>query len=184
MRKHLTEEARRELIEAQLDRCENPDLAKTILKMRMREEAARTTQTRIADAITAFSGDMKFVYLHAVIFAAWMIINTGRFGIKPFDPFPYGLLTMAVSLEAIFLSTFVLLSQNRMSAAADKRADLDLQINLLAEHEITKLLITVNNIAQHLGIHEVDEEEEELERAISPETVLNEIARKEGETKG
>ena len=72
-------------------------------------------QDRIADAITAYSGRMLFVYVHIGWFGLWILLNTGRFGVLPFDPFPYGLLTMIVSLEAIFLSTFVLLSQNRLS---------------------------------------------------------------------
>ena len=94
----------------------------------------------LADAITSLSGSMLFVYLHILWFGAWLLVNTGHMGIKPFDPFPYGLLTMIVSLEAIFLSTFVLISQNRFSDAADRRAELSLQIGLLAEHEITRVL--------------------------------------------
>src|SRR4051812_35596284 len=104
----LKEEARRELIEDQLSRCHNPELADvvernigTILRMRMKEEDQKTLQDRIADAITSFSGDMKFVYIHAVLFAGWMIVNTGALGIHPWDPYPYNLLTMTVSLEAI-----------------------------------------------------------------------------------
>jgi uncharacterized membrane protein len=73
-------------------------------------------------------------------FAVRILANVGWFGIEPFDPFPFGLLTTIVSLEAIFLSTFVLVSQNRQSAIADRRAQLDLQINLLAEYEVTRLL--------------------------------------------
>ena len=84
-------------------------------QVRLRNEAAsgRTFQERMADAITGFSGSMSFVYLHALWFGLWVLLNTGWFGIPPFDPFPYSLLTMIVSLEAIFLSTFVLISQNR-----------------------------------------------------------------------
>jgi uncharacterized membrane protein len=189
----LKDEARRELIESQLDRCENPDLAdvverniSTILKLRLKEEAQKTTQDRIADAITTFSGDMKFVYLHAILFAGWMLVNTGKFGIHPWDPYPYNLLTMTVSLEAIFLSTFVLVSQNRMGAAADKRADLDLQINLLAEHEITRLLILTNAIATKLGV-DTDEKAsdlDQLEREVTPDEVLKEIAAREKQSRG
>ena len=88
------------------------------------------------------------VYLHAVWFIVWITINLRWIpGVKPFDPFPFGLLTMIVSLEAIFLSTFVLVSQNRMTVLADKRADLDLQINLLSEYEVTRILTLVDATA-------------------------------------
>ena len=83
-------------------------------------------QDRIADVITSFSGRMIFVYVHVVWFGAWILLNTGSLGVQPFDPYPYGLLTMMVSLEAIFLSTFVLISQNRFSREAEHRANLDM----------------------------------------------------------
>jgi uncharacterized membrane protein len=103
-------------------------------------------------------------------------LNLGWFGLKPFDPYPFGLLTMIVSLEAIFLSTFVLISQNRMQAAADERADLDLQINLLAEHEVTRLIKLVDAIASKLEVTtDCDAEINELERDIEPETILHEL---------
>jgi uncharacterized membrane protein len=75
----------------------------------------RTVQDRIADLITRWSGSMAFVYLHIAWFGIWILANTGLLGTKSFDPFPFGLLTMIVSLEAIFLSTFVLVSQNRQA---------------------------------------------------------------------
>jgi len=83
---------------------------------------------------------MIFAYVHIVWFGMWILINTGRLGVRAFDPFPYGLLTMIVSLEAIFLSTFVLISQNRLSEEAERSSDLDLQIGLLTEHELTRVL--------------------------------------------
>jgi len=85
-------------------------------------------------------------------------------------------LAMIASVEAIFLSTFVLISQNRMQAAADKRADLDLQISLLAEHEVTKLAALVSEIGKRLGVEtEVDDELREIKRDVAPEAVLDEI---------
>jgi uncharacterized membrane protein len=144
-----------------------------------KEEKAKSLQEHLADRITAFSGSMAFVFLHALWFMVWVPISLGWLGIKPFDPYPFGLLTMIVSLEAIFLSTFVLLSQNRMQAAADKRADLDLQINLLAEHEITRLVTLVDAIADRMGIDEgQDPEMDELKKDIEPELVLEEIERR------
>jgi uncharacterized membrane protein len=91
-----------------------------------------SVQDRLADAITFFSGRMFFVYLHIVWFGVWIVLNTRRVGVRPFDPFPYGLLTMVVSLEAIFLSTFVLISQNRLSEEAEHRADLSTRSEILA----------------------------------------------------
>ena len=94
----------------------------------------RGTQDRVADAITAFAGTMLFVYIHAFWFAVWIALNEGLLGQAGiFDPYPYGLLTMIVSLEAIFLSTFVMVSQNRQAARENVRADLDFETNLRSE---------------------------------------------------
>lgn len=98
----------------------------------------QTFQDVWADKITAFSGSMSFVYLHAIIFATWIIVNLIR-DKRGFDPFPFGLLTLIVSLEAIFLSTFVMLSQNRQGKQADLRAELDYEVNLKAEKEIEEI---------------------------------------------
>jgi uncharacterized membrane protein len=124
----------------------------TITRPQLEAARARTLQDRLADAITDFTGSMRFVCLHIVWFGAWIAVNTGGLGLPPFDPFPYGLLTMIVSLEAIFLSTFVLISQNRLSDTADRRAEMDLQIGLLAEHEITRGLQMLDAIQDKLGI--------------------------------
>src|SRR5690349_4105802 len=101
---------------------DNPALSKviernirTIIHLRTKAAHERGLQNRIADAITSFSGRMIFAYVHIVWFGLWILLNTGRFHVHAFDPFPYGLLTMIVSLEAIFLSTFVLISQNRLA---------------------------------------------------------------------
>jgi len=140
------------------------------------EEAAASFQDRLAAAITRFTGSMAFVYLHLVLFGSWIIVNLGLLGFIPqFDP-SFVVLAMVASVEAIFLSTFVLISQNRMAAAADKRADLDLQINLLAEHEVTKLITMVSAIADNLNIDtNVESEVEELKQDVAPEAVLDEI---------
>ncbi len=149
-------------------------------EIRRQLDTRKTTQHRIADAITAVSGNLLFVYFHIAWFTGWILWNTGLLGLQPFDAFPFGLLTMIVSLEAIFLSTFVLISQNRLTEIGDKRAELDLQINLLAEYEITKILRLTDAIADHLGIIEGrDPELEELEQEISPETVLQEMEKKQ-----
>lgn len=168
----------------------NPELAdvleqniQTMLELRRAAEQKKTKQDRAADGLTAFSGSMLFVYLHMIWFGLWIIINLGWLPIKPFDPFPFGLLTLIVSLEAIFLSTFVLISQNRAGMVADKRADLDLQIDLLSEHEITRLVNLVDAIAHHLGVTTVQYADlESLKKDVAPEQVLDEIeARQEWE---
>ena len=143
---------------------------------RTRDEAKASTQEKFAEAITRFTGSMPFVYIHLAIFGFWIIANLGWIpGVLPWDE-SFVVLAMWASVEAIFLSTFVLISQNRMQAAADKRADLDLQISLLAEHEITKLVTLVSAIAEHIGVKsEVDEELDEITQDVAPEAVLDEI---------
>jgi len=119
---------------------------------------------------------MRFVYVHVVVYGFWILVNLGLVpGVPEFDP-SFVILAMVASVEAIFLSTFILITQNRMSAAADKRAELDLQISLLAEHEVTKLAALVSAIADRLGIRtDVDAEVDELKQDIAPEAVLDEI---------
>src|ERR1051325_7443672 len=164
---------------------DNPALSKviernirTIIHLRTKAAHERSLQDRIADAITSFSGRMIFAYVHIAWFGIWILWNTGRFGLRIFDPFPYGLLTMIVSLEAIFLSTFVLISQNRLGEETERRADLDLHIGLLTEHELTRVLQMLDVIQDKLGI--VDHENSELadlEMETKPEDVLAEIHR-------
>lgn len=96
--------------------------------------AFRRTEDAAADKVTAFAGSLNFVYMHAVWFGVWIAVNAGLAGIgHEFDKFPYGLLTMVVSLEAIFLATFVMVSQNRQAARSDIRSDLDFENNLRSE---------------------------------------------------
>jgi uncharacterized membrane protein len=149
---------------------------RTLCARRQREEAAVPLQDRIADAITRFTGSMPFVYLHLLIFGCWIVINLGWLpGVPPFDE-SFVVLAMIASVEAIFLSTFILITQNRMAAAADKRADLDVQISLLAEHEITELTRVVREMAHCMGIGtEADKELADAEQDVAPEAVLDEI---------
>jgi uncharacterized membrane protein len=143
---------------------------------REREEREATAEERIAEAITRFTGSMRFVYLHLAFFGFWIVANLGWVpGIPAWDP-SFVVLAMMASVEAIFLSTFVLISQNRMAAAADKRADLDLQISLLAEHEVTRLVTLVSGIADRMGVEtEADAEVKEITRDVAPEAVLDEL---------
>ena len=164
---------------------DNPALSKviernirTIIHLRTRAAHERGLQSRIADAITSVSGRMIFAYVHIVWFGIWILLNTGHFGLRAFDPFPYGLLTMVVSLEAIFLSTFVLISQNRMGEETERRADLDLHIGLLTEHELTRVLQMLDAIQDKIGVVDhANSELADLEMETKPEDVLAEIER-------
>jgi uncharacterized membrane protein len=151
---------------------------------RQREEVEATVEERIAEAITRFTGSMLFVYLHLAFFGFWIVANLGWVpGVPRWDP-SFVVLAMMASVEAIFLSTFVLISQNRMSATADKRANLDLQISLLAEHEITKLVTLASGIADRMGVKtEADAELDEITQDVAPEAVLDEIEANEPQAK-
>jgi uncharacterized membrane protein len=147
-----------------------------LLAHRHEEEGQRDRQERIADAVTRFVGRMRFVYVHLVVFGLWIMINLGWLpGIPQFDP-SLVVLAMVASVEAIFLTTFVLISQNRMAALADKRADLDLQISLLAEHEITRLITLLTAVGERMGIDAAqDPELAELSRDVMPEKVMEKM---------
>lgn len=150
-----------------------------LIQRRAAEQKTLSLQERAAEAITRFAGSMLFVYLHALVFGLWIIVNLGWLPIvPPFDP-SLVILAMAASVEAIFISTFVLISQNRMAAEDDKRADLSLQISLLNEHETTKLIAIVSAIADRLGIEtEVEPQEiDEMKRNVPPEVIMEEIER-------
>jgi uncharacterized membrane protein len=155
-----------------------------IAEMQRKVTDARTIGGRIADGITDFTGSMAFVYVHIVWFALWILLNVGLIQIphiSEFDKFPFSLLTMIVSLEAIFLSTFVLISQNRLACASEKRAELDLQVNLLAEQKATKVLEMLDQITQQLDKvgsrfnFKRDPEVEALKVSPEPQEVLQVI---------
>jgi uncharacterized membrane protein len=146
---------------------------KALLEQRQQQDEQRSWQDRTADAVTTFAGSMTFVLLHLAIFGAWIVVNLGWVGIEPFDP-SFVVLAMVASVEAIFLSTFVLITQNRMAAAADKRAELDLHVSLLAEHEVTHLIRMTSAIARRMGIADADHPEiDELSRNVAPEVVMD-----------
>lgn len=143
---------------------------------RRQQEAGVGRRERLACAITRFTGSMACAYLHAALYGAWILLDLGAVpGLGGFDPHLAHLGTLA-SVEAIFLSTFVLVGQNRMAAAAHKRADLDLQISLLTERELTKLAELIAAIAERTGVStEAHPELEEIRRDVVPEAVLDEI---------
>src|SRR3954468_6944440 len=158
-----------------------------LLARRRQEESKKSLPDRIADAITRFTGSMRFVYLHVALFGAWIVINLGWTPLPVFDD-SLVLLAMIASVEAIFLSTFVLISQNRMAALADKRADLDLQVSLLAEHEVTQVLVLVREMAKRMDIEQShDPRLSDLAQDVAPEKVLDkmeETERRFGEQDG
>jgi uncharacterized membrane protein len=156
-----------------------------VLTKRRATEAAKASRgDKIAAGVTRFTGSMLFVYLHLAAYGAWIVLNLGLVpGLKPFDP-TFVILASEASVEAIFLSTFVLISQNRMSAAADQRADLDLHISLLAEHELTKMAVLLDAVAAKLGVQAAAREIEEIKRDVAPEAVMDQIQDQQAATFG
>jgi len=149
----------------------------SVLNLEQAEQNRRSLADRTADAITAFCGSMSFIWTHVVWFGAWICWNLIA-GQREFDPFPFPLLTLVVSLEAIFLSTFILSSENRQGRLADRRNHLDLQINLLAEQENTKMLTMLRRIAEHVGVP-LDEKVDALEATTDCEQLTEEIERQQ-----
>jgi uncharacterized membrane protein len=146
--------------------------------MRKLEELAvaqRTVADRVAEFVAKFCGSITFVWIHVVGFAAWIGWNVLP-GLPHFDPYPFTFLTLCVSLEAIFLSSFILIAQNYEMRITERRSQLDLQINLLAEQENTKLLQLMDRMAKKMGLYEEDDPEiQVLEQATRPETLARQI---------
>lgn len=148
---------------------------RALLERRRAEERTKSWKERLADRVTRFTGSMRFVLIHVVLFGAWIGWNLPFSPLPRFDP-SLVVLAMAASVEAIFLSTFILITQNRMQALADRRADLDLQVNLLSEHEVTQLIRLMKRMAERMGVDESRAEElPDLERDVQPEKVLDHI---------
>jgi uncharacterized membrane protein len=139
-----------------VERRESQAMDENIGTIKIWEEAAlkkRSPAEQISETITRIAGGGGMLVAHVVWFGAWLAINTGSIpAIAPFDAFPFPLLTTLVSLEAIFLSLFVLASQNRMTRHSDQRSQLDLQVNLLAEKEMTAVLVLLQDIAKHMDV--------------------------------
>jgi uncharacterized membrane protein len=151
-----------------------------LLARRKDEEHGLAWQERFAARITNFTGSMTFVWLHVAVYGMWIAINLGAIpGIPRFDP-TFVVLAMEASVEAIFLSTFILITQNRMMAQADKRADLNLQISLLAEHEITRLIDMVAEIGKRMQLPVAHHPElDELRKDVRPEKMLDTLQKHE-----
>jgi uncharacterized membrane protein len=133
---------------------------------------SRTLSARCAAGLMRMCGTATFASLHVVWFTAWIAINVGAVpGVRPFDPYPFNFLTLVVSLESIFLSIWILISQNEMMRVADRRAHLDLQINMLAEQESTAAIRMLQRISERLGI----ESDEMVDAALAEETDVERI---------
>lgn len=159
-------------------RCMEDVTSRNVAAMRKLEavaDAKRSFADRAAAFVARFCGSMTFVWIHIAIFAGWVAFNSWP-GIRHFDPYPFTFLTLCVSLEAIFLSSFILISQNYEMRIADRRNQLDLQINLLAEQENTKMLQLLERIARKVGAASGDDPEvRALEQATRPETLAMQI---------
>jgi uncharacterized membrane protein len=157
----------------------------TLRERRQRERESATFEQKLAQRITDFAGSMRFVYLHVALYGFWIVANLGWIpGLKPWDP-SFVVLAMIASVEAIFLSTFILITQNRMSMADDRRAELDLQVSLLAEQEITKVVQLVAEISRRLGVEDADGPDvEEMKQLVAPGEVLDAIEEGEKEVAG
>jgi uncharacterized membrane protein len=137
----------------------------TVVRLEQASMESRSLGERVSDVITRFIGTMSFVVFHLLLFGVWFSVNLGLTPLKPFDPFPFGILTLIVSAEGVLLAIFVLVSQNRMGRQANQRAHLNLQIDLLAEQETTQLLQRVQRLLDHFGI-----EDDRAGKALSQET--------------
>ena len=144
-----------------------------LLHRKKEDRKNRGLTEKIVDAITSFAASMASVFIHSVVFGVWVLWNLGLLGLKPFDA-SFIILATFAAVEAIFLTTFVLIGQKHMNAQAEKWAELDLQISLLTEHEVTKVLTVVTSLAKKLNIEVVEDKEiEELSKDIHPEKVLD-----------
>jgi len=136
----------------------------------------RSLLTRLADALTALCGSSAFLITNALLFLIWILVNTGQVPfIQTFDPYPFGLLTMAVSLEAIFLSIFVLISQNRSARTSTLRDEVNLQVNMITEQEVTKILQVLSEMRRQMGINTVDHELDQMIVRINETRIEQEI---------
>jgi uncharacterized membrane protein len=156
------------------------DTVAEIVELEGRSRVGMSSSDHLADLITRFAGSMLYVWLHVAWFGAWIVLNLPIWGFE-FDGYPFGLLTMIVSLEAIFLSTFVLISQNRQATHADRRAKVDLEVNVISEREITKLMELVSDIHQHLNGHKHDPEAREMSEQVQISSIADAVDQAEKE---
>jgi uncharacterized membrane protein len=145
-----------------------------IVEIENAQKLQMSTGEKVSEAIARFCGSMTFVYVHIIWFGAWIFINSGLKNMQ-FDPFPYTFLTLVVSLEAIFLSTFILISQNHETKLTERRNHLDLQVNMLAEQENTKMLQLIQRMADKMGVKYHDPHMAALIEEMEPAELLEQI---------
>lgn len=143
---------------------------------------SRSFLTQVSDDLTEICGSTPFLVFHIIFFATWIILNVNIIpGVVPFDPYPFGFLTLVVSLEAIFLAIFILVSQNRASYVNTLREEVHLRVNLIAEEEITKILEVLADMRKEMGIKKPDPELEEMRQRTDTgyieRSILNQIER-------
>jgi uncharacterized membrane protein len=147
-----------------------------IAKLEHKELHRRSSGEKVSDFFVSLIGSMPFLIFHIIWFAVWFIVNLNAMpGMAAFDPFPFGILTLIVSSEGVFLAIFILISQNRMARQSDKRAHLDLQVNMLTEQEMTMMLRMQKRLCEHLGV-EVDEVRDEAKRLLE-ETDIHRVVK-------
>jgi uncharacterized membrane protein len=152
---------------------------RTIAQLEEAQLARRSSMERLGDRLVPLLGNWGFALLHVGWFTAWICINRGLVpGVPIFDPYPFNFLTMSVSLEAIFVTIAVLNTQNRMARQSDRRAQLDLQINLLAEQESTATLRLLQRIAERLGVPLGDPPPAELAEQTNVEDLVEKLDEK------
>jgi uncharacterized membrane protein len=135
----------------------------------------RTATERVSDVITKLVGNVGFLAIQAVLIVGWALLNLKVIpGVKPFDPFPFGVLALVVSSEGVFLTIFVLISQGRMSRQTEQRSHLDLQVGMLAEQELTTILQVLQKLCQHVGVN-VDSSRQEIQ-SFSKTTDVHKLA--------
>ena len=151
-----------------------------IVEIERSQKENRTFGEKVSELIAAFCGSMTFVWVHVVWFTMWILLNS-VFTVTAFDPFPYTFLTLVVSLEAIFLSTFILISQNHETQLTERRNHLDLQINMLTEQENTKMLELLRLIADKVGVPYDDPAMDALVEPMDPEKLVKQIISAKGD---
>lgn len=177
----MSEETRRGKKDGRLDQLIGENI-EAIARIRAETLSRRSPMDLLVDAIAKFCGRMRFVYIHCIFFAVWLGLN-GLPNVPKswrWDGPPFSILTVVVGLEAIFLSTFILISQNRQQEISDHQDKLDLQINLLAEQENSQMLLMLGRIMEHLGIDHPNLVHEALGKPTDIEKVAKKLNDEEG----
>jgi|SRR4051812_8174025 uncharacterized membrane protein len=178
------------MIQRHKEKKPSPSLAvvdrniRALIERREVEDSEQRWQERLAAAITRFMGSMTFIGLHLVVYGTWSVISLGWVPGIARNESQLATISLVASVEALFLSSFILITQQRMMVQSERRADLTLQISLLAEHEVTRLISMTRQMAKRMGIEEADAPDlEGLARDVAPEEVLEHLNQCEAETK-